>query len=38
MSNFDDIFNPKPKVDGPSFTSFNKDEWAAQKKKDREQA
>ena len=38
MRNFDDIFNPKPKSDGPSFTSFNKDEWAAQKKKDREQA
>lgn len=39
MSNYDDIFNSQPKqADTKSFSSFNKDEWAATKKQEREQA
>ena len=38
--NFDDIFNSQPKeeTEGQSFASFDKDEWAAQKKQERENA
>ena len=40
MANFDDIFNSQPKeeTEGQSFASFDKDEWAAQKKQERENA
>lgn len=40
MANFDDIFNSQPKEEtkGQSFASFDKDEWAAQKKQERENA
>lgn len=39
MSNYDDIFNAKPRQEETkSFSSFNKDEWAAAKKQEREQA
>ena len=39
MNNYDDIFNAKPKPEETkTFSSFNKDEWAAAKKQEREQA
>ena len=40
MANFDDIFNSQSKeeTEGQSFASFDKDEWAAQKKQERENA
>ena len=40
MANFDDIFvsQPQEETEGQSFTSFDKDEWAAQKKQERENA
>lgn len=40
MANFDDIFNSQPKeeTEGQSFAPFDKDEWAAQKKQERENA
>lgn len=40
MANFDDIFNASQSVeaDGNSFSSFDKEEWAAQKKQEREDA
>ena len=39
MNNYDSIFNSQPKQsDSKSFSSFNKEEWAASKKQEREQA
>ena len=40
MANYDDIFNaPAQKgTEDKSFVSFNKEEWAAQKKQERESA
>lgn len=39
MANFDDIISSKPTQDQKqSFTSFDKDEWAAKKKQEREDA
>lgn len=40
MANYDDIFNAsQPKEsEEKSFTPFDKDEWAAQKKQERENA
>ena len=40
MENYDDIFNASKPSDSKnkSFTSFNKDEWAAQKKQERDNA
>ena len=40
MANYDDIFNAPTQegVEDKSFVSFNKEEWAAQKKQERESA
>ena len=40
MANYDDIFNASAQKDmeDKSFVSFNKEEWAAQKKQERESA
>ena len=40
MANYDDIFNASAQKDteDKSFISFNKEEWAAQKKQERESA
>lgn len=40
MANYDDIFNASTQKDmeDKSFVSFNKEEWAAQKKQERESA
>ena len=38
MANYDDIFNASAQegAEDKSFVSFNKEEWAAQKKQERE--
>ena len=38
MANYDDIFNASAQkgTEDKSFVSFNKEEWAAQKKQERE--
>ena len=40
MANYDDIFNASQSVetDEKSYSSFDKEEWAAQKKQEREDA
>ena len=40
MANYDDIFNASAQegTEDKSFVSFNKEEWAAQKKQERESA
>lgn len=40
MANYDDIFNASAQkgAEDKSFVSFNKEEWAAQKKQERESA
>lgn len=40
MANFDDIFNASQsvKTEDKSYSSFDKEEWAAQKKQEREDA
>ena len=40
MANYDDIFNASAQkgTEEKSFVSFNKEEWAAQKKQERESA
>ena len=40
MANYDDIFNASSQksTEDKSFVSFNKEEWAAQKKQERESA